>query len=256
MEGQYVIARQNLEACIAMNATRNSTSFAKYRLALMGLTKEYDSFTVKKSAHFRFHFHPRVLALTDIDTFMQRREAAYDSICKFLGGTLNRTIDFFVWPDPYTSQELLGKELGFSMPAYCIVQSHYRQSVGHELAHVLTGQIFQIRRTTAVVNEGIAVYLDQSGRDRLSIARDAYNRHAGGYISIVGLWDIRRQSNQSFDELTYPVGAAFLEFLEQKRGRALLLELIKHQSLEEARRIYGTDFDKLIAEFEQLLVMK
>jgi hypothetical protein len=187
---------------------------------------------------------------------MQLREAAYDSISNFLGNTIRRRIDFFVWPDPFMPQKLLGHMLGFARPEYCIVQSHYRQSTGHELTHVLTGQIFHARAPTVVVNEGIAVYLDQSGRDRLATAREAYREHAGGYISITGLWDIRRQSDQSFDNLTYPIGAAFLEFLEQKRGRKLLLELIKTQTLADARRIYGNEFDGLVKEFEELLAVK
>ena len=67
-------------------------------------------------------------------------------------------------------------------------------------------------------------------------------------ISLTQLWQGLRSKA---DVVTYPVAGAWVERLRQKGGDEKLKELLRRQTLESARGIYGEELEKWIKEFEQ-----
>ena len=51
----------------------------------------------------------------------------------------------------------------------------------------------------------------------------------------------------------YPIAGAFVEHLVRGGGRERFLRLLARQTPEEARAIYGDDFDRMVTEFESRL---
>lgn len=100
-------------------------------------------------------------------------------------------------------------------------------------------------RSTNFIEEGTAVAFDLTRRDRLGEARLTLKREGMHHTPVLDLWKADR-SNPAF----YAVAGAFVDRLIARAGREKFLALLKTQTIDAARSIYGADFDRLVAEFD------
>jgi hypothetical protein len=222
-------------------------AFAGY-LALLpppANAQTFAGWSVVETTHFRLQFpaNPRV----DSKEFADGLERAHAELQRLLGGAPSGRINFYVWNTSAEAEAVLGRPLGFARPDLMLVHAAADQTRGHELTHVFVHHVVRPEAAVRFIEEGIAVALDMSNRDRLGMARQAVK--AGGLQRpiIERLW----ASAGALDEsVVYPIAGAFIDHLARKGGRERLFALLKHQTIERARTIYGGDFDRLVAEFE------
>lgn len=235
-----------LEESLRLRATRNVEAFARQTRTLLGFGATYTNWSRLETAHFCFHFSPD-LAPGVTNRFADLREAAFEKINAFFGASLPKKIDFFVWRRSEDAEQAGLPRLGFARPDLCIVHSTYKQTVGHEMTHVISGQGIPPGKKTALINEGLAVYFDQTRRDRLASARQAMREAKLESVSLAELW-LNLRTKQ--DNVTYPVAGAFIERLRNRGGDDKLKQLARDETREAARRLYGDDLEKWIKEFE------
>jgi tetratricopeptide (TPR) repeat protein len=247
--GHHDAARTNLAASLKSKATRNVVSFAQQAQLLLGLTDHYRDWSLVETEHFRFHFSPETMRL-DTNRFAVVRELAFTNINHFFAAKLPKKIDFFVWNKSEDAEKLGLGTLGFARPEMCIVHSRYNQTVGHEMTHVISHQAFHPVSKSGFINEGIAVYFDQTRRHRLANAREAVRQSKLTKLNLKEYWQGRQSRSET---LSYPVAGAFIERLMERGGPEKLKQLASDQSFESARRIYGADLDEWIATFEKEL---
>lgn len=248
--GEPEKSKKYLDRCIQLNATENVVKFAAKRKALFGLDDLYRAFTTKESEHIIFHFHPAALdSIGNAEEYIQTREKAYENIQAFFSGKLPKKVDFFVWNSEATMQGALQTGSGFARPEYGIIHSHFDQTPGHELAHVISHYSDSIVAKTSLINEGTAVFFDQTGRNRLDAARDAIKKSGLKRISIEDMWDSRTTDAS----VLYPVSGAFIEYLIRQEGREKYFLLFKNQTYTNAKTVYGGRLAELIETFEDLL---
>jgi hypothetical protein len=195
-----------------------------------------------ETQHFRFHFPPEPRA--NPSAFPPQLEAAFTELRKSFDGALPGKINFYVWNSSEAAEALLGRPLGFANPKHLLIHATADQTRGHELTHVLMHYAAPPDVTTRFISEGTAVAFDLSGRDRLAAARAAVGSQR---VAIVGLW---ATGNATPEAQLYPVAGAFVERLVTRGGRERFLRLLKRQTIEHAREVYGVDLDRIIAEFE------
>jgi hypothetical protein len=217
---------------------------------LLGLAAVYTNWMVVETEHFRFHFSVEARTI-NTNSFVASRESAFARINQFFGAKMPKKIDFFVWRSSEDAERAGLGTLGFARPEMCLVHSAGNQTRGHEMTHVICRQAVKPAKTSGLINEGIAVYFDQTGRDRLATARRAVREAKMESVSITDLWERLRAKS---DSITYPVAAAFIERLHKKGGDEKLKQLAREQTLEAAKRIYGGELEAWIAEFEKELV--
>jgi tetratricopeptide (TPR) repeat protein len=242
--GQYAKSQTALADSLKLKATRNVVNFAQRAQALLGFAPVYSNWVTLETEHFRFHFGPDNSNL-DTRRFAAARETAFANINGFFQARLPKKIDFFVWRASEDAEKAGLGRLGFARPEFCIVQSAANQTRGHEMTHVICYQALKPAKRTGLINEGIAVYFDQTARDRLGVAKAAA-REAGlaaGFLT--NMWN---------GKVIYPVAGAFVQRLHQKGGDGKLKELARDQTFEGARKVYGEDLDKWVREFEQELI--
>jgi hypothetical protein len=245
-------SRQALADSLAFQATRNAISFAQRGQLLFGFSGVYSNWTVQETAHFRFHFSSATPPSGQAD-FASRHEAAFEVINRFFAAKLPKKIDFFVWGTSAEAEAAGLGVLGFARPELCIVHSHWRQTTGHEMTHVISRQALKPVKVTGLINEGVAVYFDQTGRNREQTARQALRAAKVETLSLVALWAQMRAVD---DTVTYPVAGAVIERLRQKGGDDKLRQLLRDQTIESARQIYGADFDGWLKSLETDLLRK
>ncbi len=241
--GEPLAAEEAFEAALASAATENVIRAAGRELGRLGLHDDYDSWRRIESDHFVFRFSPG-FPEGPLEPYVRGREQAWTFVTEALGGAPDRKIDFFFWGSDAEAQVLLWRGLGFALPREGIIHSRWNQTRGHELTHIVVGQVFQPEHTTKLINEGIAVYLDHRRVDRLAVARQAMAE--GAPFRIVAQWRAPTVEQDAF----YPVAGAFVERLAQRGGMERLRELLRDQRHIRALELYGADLPVWIAEFE------
>lgn len=244
MRGAYDRSKENLDACINMNATMNSIKSANGAELLFGSSDLYDTWAREESPHFVFHFQH---IPGNADLYIAANEAAYDSINRFFRAVLPKKIDYFVWEDLMQAQRLFHQPLAFTKTAFCLTHTSLGHTRGHEITHSISMYAANIRQPDKLIFEGVASYFDFSGRDWMQELKKVIPRQYRN-ISIKDVW---QNSEHASESLLYPLGAVLTGALIQQFGRDKFIQLLADQSYEHARKLYGDELDKLLAKLEQ-----
>ena len=245
MLSDYKKSQEELESCIKLNATKKSTIYAQQKKALFGYDNFYKTWKIIESENFRFHFQEMPDAETQI--FIQKKESAFKKINEFFNCKLPKKIDYFVWNSRSKARRVLRQNLGFAKPSYCIVHTYYKQTIGHEMTHVISSYVANISKKSELINEGTSVYFDQSKQDKENIVRNWLTKNEKK-VAIKDMW-----SNwKSYPiELSYPLSGLFVKVLIDSFGKEKFLEFFKIQTYENAKNIFGDKLDQIIVDFEK-----
>lgn len=241
--GEYDAARNALEKCVALNATKNVTSSSKSWLRTFGFHPFFEDWDVIESTHFVFHFSPDT-HVEDKMEYVEIRERAFKQINSFFTASLPKKIDFFVWNSNKEGANVGLDQIGFAKPNFCLLHSRYNQTIGHEMTHIISNYITNNLQKTTFINEGTAVSFDLEQNNKMVISKNALN---GQLISIKQLWE---DWSILSTEISYPLAGAFVSRLIEWGGREKFLEFFKDQSLDNAWSVYGIELDDFITSFE------
>src|SRR5690606_29869589 len=99
-------------------------------------------------------------------------------------------------------------DLGFANPNFCIVHTHYQQTIGHEMTHVISHYTSEILNKSRFINEGTAVYFDQSRQDRLKQIKH-WMATNNNQISVKDFWE---NGATYSEEVLYPLSVLYETF--------------------------------------------
>ncbi len=240
-------------------ATQNATRTAAMNLRGLGLDEYFEDWIVVETDHFEFHFSPR-LGIMDRSGFVLDREAAYKKISEWYGGEPKNKIRFFVWADTIEAEMAGLPPLGFARATYHLIHANVQQTRGHEITHVISYHARQPVNTTGLINEGMAVFHDQTGRDKIQEAQKALelgksNQGSEPFVA-VGIRALWNDWSLLSDTYTYPIAGAWVDRLVNKGGKERFLELSADQSYAAAQQIYGPDLQIWLDDFEAEIGIK
>ncbi len=239
------LALQMFDKVIELNKTSNSASWAK--MEKLQLAQNKADFTFIGTEHINFYFND-VQSISNPAVYTEVRETAFVKICSTLKVEPDFSIDFYVWHDRDKFYEEYGKTLGFSMSSEGIIHSADDQSVGHEIAHSIIYHLYKDRgEVTGLINEGGAVYFDQNTGFTFEERVKQVSKKARKNLDIKDMW---ANWGSYTENVGYPVGGAFIEYLVKKAGVDKLILLLSDQSYENAVEIYGSNLDLYITDFE------
>lgn len=241
----YHNSETSLNKCIKLDATKNATNDAYGKTLLFGFNEFYKEWKIIETENFRFHFQN--MTTEEIQQFSSIREVAYNEINDFFESSPPKKTDFYVWASREDAMKILRSKLGFSIPGFCIIHSHYQQTVGHEMTHIISNYATEITTKTRFINEGIAVYFDLSNQDKFKLVNNwitANNKQ----IKIKDFW----ANGEKYDEeILYPISGLFVKELIDNFGRYRFLEFFKNQTYENAQLVFGNKLDMVIEVFEK-----
>jgi tetratricopeptide (TPR) repeat protein len=247
--GNFQKARAALIKARDCTATRNATRYAVNNLKILGLAESYDDWTTFSTEHFAFHYSAH---LADFDgvTYARTHEAAFAKISAWFAGGPTTPIRFFVWKDKDEALVANMPPLGFARPELNLVHARAEQTVGHEMTHVISHHARNPEYVTGLINEGIAVYHDQTGRDQMALAALADAPELSIQVELAALWE---DWSLLPVDVSYPVGGAWVKVLIDKGGNEKFLEFFRDQRLANAREMYGSDLQGWMDEFTAAL---
>ena len=204
----------------------------------------YKNWTTVNSNHFIFHFPPNSL-VSNKQQFASNHEQAYAKLNSFFNTRVPQKIEYFVWNYSQEAENFGIGILSFAVPQFCIIHVHAMQSIGHEITHVIT---YYLPGSTGIktkfINEGIATYFDLN--NRIVYGGPGF-RKPSEKISLKEAW----MNNYKYsDYVYYFLGAEVLKLLNQRFGKIKLIQLIENQSYENAKKLYGSELDKVLSEVE------
>jgi tetratricopeptide (TPR) repeat protein len=225
-------SKAKLKECLELETPKNIVDDAAYWYNLFGFNERFSNWSTISTEHFVFHFE-QPSKVADINQLVSEHENSFSKINSFFKVKIPRKIHYFIW----NSDELMkvfNTPGGFTKSEYCVIHVRYFQSVGHEMTHVFSYYISSFPYRVGLINEGIAVYFDQSGRDQLKLARWLLAEHNIHGVSIRELWNDWKRI--SMDD-SYPLAGAFVKYLIEHGGEAKFKRLLADQRIENARRI-------------------
>ncbi|MBN2166517.1 MAG: hypothetical protein JW717_09595 [Marinilabiliaceae bacterium] len=243
----YTNSQRALNECFNLKTTPNIINYAYKRIQWCGFDEFYSNWKIVETNNFRFHFQE--MNESEVQEYISSHENAFNEINKFFNSNVPKKIDFFVWNSRKDAKKILKVDLGFAEPRLCIIHSHYLQTIGHEMTHVISHYSTKIIKLNRFINEGTAVCFDQSTQNRLqqikeSIAKNKIN------ISIIDYWE---NGNNYSEDILYPLSGLFVKELIKKFGRDKFIEFFSNQTYENAKIVFGNEIDKIISDFENLI---
>ncbi|MBP1618037.1 MAG: hypothetical protein H6Q14_1864 [Bacteroidetes bacterium] len=172
---------------------------------------------------------------SEIENYVSKREVAYKKINTFFKSTLPKKIDFYVWESREDAMRILKANLGFAKPDFCIVHTHYQQTIGHEMTHVISNFSTKFLNKAGLINEGTGVCFDQTNHNREQIVKD-WLKANGKKVSIVEIWDNWKGYPE---ELTYPLSGLFVKELIDKFGQEKFIEFFWQSNIYECKISIG-----------------
>jgi hypothetical protein len=200
-----------------------------------------------KSPHFYFHYLKESEAQKGISKIIDEYEAAFASITGIVGN-LDSRIDIYFYPSKDLLYTATRRSAGFAMNPEKEIHSYYgswnnRQSSGHELTHILSSWRLG-EPSEALLGEGIAVWLDQSGKD--------LHKMTSGYLQAGRLPAIASFIGDNWfkinSEIAYSASGSFVKFLSDTYG---VENLKRIYSVKDFTNACPTNFGKTISQLEQ-----
>lgn len=241
--GNYAKSRDFLRLCKALNATANVNSAAQESALQFGYDKFYDSWTTRETPHFIFHIQD-TSSLQSVSKFLQKKEHAFDSISGFLGATLPKKIDYFVWADEAQGKSMLKSDLAFTESSLCLTHTGVHHTLGHEMAHSISYYAAKPRYGAPLIMEGICVYLDLSRKTDASVLR-------GKGEAIGSVAEVWKNNKKLGADIIYPLGGELVQRLITTFGKEKFMQLLANQSYDSAKQIYGSELDMLLSKLDE-----
>ena len=203
-----------------------------------------------ESPHFTFYYaaDSKVLAKPGaIQAYAEKRERARANICKYLGIGHTKKIKFFAYDNNEIAKRIIGRTLGFAEPAIGVIHSRVNQTPGHEITHILSRSINGKGPPNRLLDEGLAVFLNQTGGDRSAGARALLGK---GNLPTVG--DMLRE----LPDRWYGPAGAFVGYLCEQHGVGKFKQLWgapKDSFAVSFQRIYGKSIAEMDKEWRDYL---
>lgn len=246
-------AKDEMYRVIRMNINEYCNRSANAFLNITNLLPMFEGWVTVEHEHIRYHFQSG----RSSGRYMSGQDKAYNELKTIFKPRLSKKIDYYVWADRRQAKQHLQKGLGYSVPEVAVVNTAADQSKGHELTHVLSywgwGQEVTVR--TRLIDEGLSVCFDMAprGLSRIEEGRVTINAYKGKVKTITDLW---KQGLYDEDELFFlPVAGAFVHYLYEHSTEDEFRRVVKDQTIENARKVYGSRFDELIRDFDRKMYL-
>lgn len=234
-----------LKECQNGRESKFANNYAHKYLSLFQTGIYYKAWETIETDNIRFHFQDKK-KLKNAEEYMARINLNFKRITKTLNIEPTKKVDFFVWSDRNEAFRKLDHPLGFSNSDLYIVNVWQNQTRDYELCHMLCHLASQSKFKTMLINEGLGMYFDEMDQNLLKLARLKVPKDK---FSLLELWEEPTKYKRN---LSYPVGAAFIELLLNKGGKKKLKEFLKIQTIKHAKEVYP-DFHQLVNNFEGML---
>lgn len=184
-----------------------------------GATPAFAGWIERKGRHVIVRHPPEHPRRREIEAYVKRLDAAYETVRKRLGVRFDDVVTVFLHVDKVEGERLTGRPLAFASPYERAVHQTMENTISHELTHVIALGIGQAH--APLLGEGIAVWLD--GEPEGSHHERAAALAREGKLPTLDVLLTRFREDES---LTYPAAGSFVGFVIETRG------------IERFRRIY------------------
>jgi len=214
--------------------------------ALSGLK---DSWNLYEAGNLAVYYPDDSVVYQGIEKWAQRRVEAFDYICGYLDVKWEyEPVKMYIFNSKAHGGQY-GLYLGFAKPEYNEVLTEHVQTPGHELAHCISYYMNNGARVdSALINEGLATYLNMSGSDYHAQSR-AVLRKKEYKLNLLGD-DFRG------NDYAYTLGASFVKYLIDGYGLEVFKEFFAQNKYSEEEGFiifYGREGSLLVDEWTGFL---
>lgn len=178
----------------------------------------FDNWKIKKTEYIIFHIYP---GLEIPKNWVQERVNIYAQNAKMFGINCPPCIDFYVYQS-IDSAKNIGITPAISFLKQKEIHGHLKQSAGHELTHILLGDINPSENLPAngLWEEALCVYYDGTNTDR--------KKHTNSINYSEEILDTPWDSWRStLPSNLYPLAGGIAQYCVEKYDLKLLLSFIK-----------------------------
>lgn len=210
-----------------------------------------DNWNIYRIENLEIYYPDNSEIYENIEEWAKVRSEAFDYITEYLDVQWKyEPIKMYVFNSKEHGEQY-GFILGFAKPKHNLILTQYVQSPGHELAHCISYWINNGERIdSALINEGLATYLNMLRKDYHRLAADILQEK--NYSIKLFRDDFRKNKQKD----AYTLGASFVKYLIDEYSLELFKEFfaqIKYNEEESFREFYDKEGNMLINEWMEYL---
>jgi|GEM_PF-2998979 len=204
----------------------------------------YDNLAVFNDTNFVFRAWPATLSDEDKNYILEEFTQSYQNITDKIGMSVAEDINVYIYPDWGTLREYTLANNSFSrlpnneMHIVFINQGEH-QSFGYETTKLIIANQID-HKIEPLALEGLATYLDQTGRDYRELAR------TNQYIPLEKLLGVNWDLDQNGD-IKYFIAGTFTEYLIDRFGIDAYVNLLRSEQFPIA---YENNYSLTLSELE------
>lgn len=214
----------------------------------LDLEKDISNWDKYETADLIIYFQPNSI-VPDKKEFVNVHQSAFNQINRVFQAQIPKKISMVIWNGEEDANKYGFSKLGFAMPDKCVILKSARQTVGHEMTHVISYYVSKNPQRNRFVNEGIATAFNLSKQNRLEAAKKF--KEAQKYTLPISLKEAWNNRDKYPEWVYYSLAGELMRRLFFTCGREKLLLLTANQSYENAVKIYDKDLAKIIEELEK-----
>ena len=214
----------------------------------------YDNWNSYSSQHFVYYYLPETWIDSKIEDISADHEDALAFIQKELKINNVGLISFYFYPSSEALYYATARDSGFAINEANEVHSLWiseddHQTLGHEMTHVITYQAWG-NPSQALMGEGTATCLDQSGRDYKKAGLELYkNKKLIPFSQLLG-----EQWFEQDASISYQQSGSFICYLMTRTDAEEFKTLYQAEDFEAAlTKILGDDLQKVIQDWLEWL---
>lgn len=259
--GQRDKAISELKIALGMAATPNNLKATTRILDSIGYDipektypKDYlPNWVVIQGPHAIYKFQDTAGLHNQVYKFILKHELAYETLAKIFEPKLPSKLIMHIWEDKDVAKKILHQSPGFSVPKQCFVHIQRDQSLGYQTTQVLSYWAWGTQPTdrSLFINVGIGRCFNLEDYDKLAAGRIVAAKE-----KIHDVMDVWENDKKYDSDVLFPIAGAFVAYLRQNSTEDEFRQVVKQQSIDKVKIIYGARFNKLVTDFNQLMGMK
>ncbi len=248
MVNQIIEAKRVLQYCIDLNIDKDSIEYAKKRITIFGLTVFFEDWKNAYSNNFSIFVDPA--SNLDPNNSLNEAEKILNLIKKYILYENRKRICIYIWHNWELGPRIINENVPYENYVYFLSHVSFKESIARTIAKItLFNRYFPIEPiTTPLIFEGFGYFIENINSDTIKDTKEIMNKLGINSISIKKLW----QDWNSYSIYLRPsLSAAFIRHLIDAGGIAKFNELIKDMRYENAEKIYGSNLNSIISDFDK-----
>ncbi len=203
--------------------------------------------------NIRFYFQDTIGITNVVWKYMEEQEEAYEYANRVFQAVLPEKLSLYVWNDEQPTNTRF-REFDYVFHRRCFAHVFRPNNGRHQTIQILSFWSWGVesKKARVLIHYGVSVAFDARSFNLYEWARKMMLEN--NLTDVLEVWDNKKypKREEKRRKLT-AIGGAFVKYLYEKSSPEQFRAIVKNQTVDNAKIVYGAGFDSLISGFNRLM---